>query len=226
MAGVLVNTAAVMIGSIIGLVFNKGIPERLTKSIMAGIGLCTLYIGISGALKDQNTVVMILSVAVGAIIGEWADIDKKLTKFAEGMEQRFSREGTQVSVTEGFITASLLFCIGAMTVVGSLQAGMTGNQEMLYTKSVLDFISSIVFSASLGIGVLLSAGFVLVFQGTLVLFSRFLAPFLTDYAIAEMTAVGSLLIIALGFNILGITKIKVANYIPAVFAAVIFCFFL
>lgn len=226
MAGVLVNTAAVIIGSIIGLIFNKGIPERLVKSVMIGIGLCTLYIGISGALKDQNTVVMILSIAVGAIVGELLDIDKKLTKFADKLEKRFSKEGKQVSITEGFITASLLFCIGAMTIVGSLQAGMTGNNEMLYTKSVLDFISSVVFSASLGAGVLLSAVFVLLFQGSLVLFSQFLAPFLTDYAIAQMTAVGSLLIIALGLNIVGITKIKVANYIPAIFAAVVFCFFI
>ena len=131
-----------------------------------------------------------------------------------------------MTIAEGFVTASLLFCVGAMTIVGSLQAGLTGNNEMLFTKATLDGISSIIFSASLGIGVMLSAAFVFVFQGAIVLLAQAVEPFLSDAVIAEMTCVGSLLIVAIGLNILGITKLKVMNYMPAVFIPIVLCLFM
>lgn len=223
MFGVIVNTAAVILGSFIGLVFKKGIPKKLTDAVMLGIGLCTLYIGVSGTLKGSNTIVLILSVVLGAMIGTALNIDGAITRLGDALEKRFSPKGGKVSVTQGFVTACLLFCVGAMTIVGSLNAGLTGDNEMLLTKSVLDFISAIMLSVSLGIGVLFSAAFVLVFQGGLVLLAGFLQPVLDTAAINEIVCAGSLLIVALGLNLLGITKIKVADYLPAILIAPILC---
>ena len=223
MLSVIVNTLAVLVGSSIGMLLKKGIPERITDTLMKGIGLCTLYIGMSGALKGQNTLVLILSMAIGSVIGEGLDLDGKLNRFAKGMENRFKKGGNQISLAEGFVTASLLFCVGAMTIVGSLQAGLSGDYEMIFTKSVLDFISSMVFASSLGIGVMLSAAFVFVFQGAIVLLAQFVAPFLTDAVIAEMVCSGSIIIFALGLNIVGITKLKVINYLPAIFLPIVLC---
>lgn len=217
MIGVLANVLAVLAGSCIGLVCKRGIPKKVADAIMLGIGLCTMYIGISGAIKGQNQLVAIIAVVLGAAVGTLLDIDHGLTVLGDSLESRFRKPGSAgASVAEGFVTASLLFCIGAMTIVGSLNAGLIGDNQMLYTKSVLDFISSIMLSASLGIGVMFAALFVLVFQGGIVLLAGVLAPILSEVAIVEMTCVGSLLITALSLNILGITKIKVANYLPAI----------
>ena len=223
MISVIVNTVAVLLGSSIGMLLKKGIPERITDTLMKGIGLCTLYIGWSGTLKGQNTLVLILSMAVGIVIGEGLDLDDKLNRFAKSVENRFKKGGEKISLAEGFVTASLLFCVGAMTIVGSLQAGLSGDYEMIFTKSVLDFISSMVFASSLGIGVMLSAAFVFVFQGAIVLLAQFVAPFLTDAVIAEMVCSGSLIIFALGLNIVGITKLKVINFLPAIFLPIVLC---
>lgn len=226
MLGVFVNVATVFIGSLVGLLLKKGIPDKVTGALMAGIGLCTIYIGISGALNGENTLVLILSMAIGTIIGTLLDIDGQLNRLAAYVESKFKQENGQVTVAEGVVTASLLFCVGAMTIVGSLQAGLTGDCEMLFTKATLDLISSCVLAASLGIGVMLSDIFVFVFQGGLVLLARVIAPFLTDYAIHEMTCAGSVLIIALGLNLIGVTKIKVANYLPVLLIPPILCMFM
>ena len=226
MIGVLVNTLTVIVGSTIGLLFRKLIPEQWTEFIMKGIGLCTIYIGIDGALEGTNTLVTIISIAVGALIGAALDLDEKLNRFASGLENRFKKEGGGPTIAEGFVTASLLFCVGAMTIVGSLQAGLTGDNTMLYTKATLDFISSLIFAASLGIGVLFAAAFVLVFQGAIVLVAQAVSPFLTDYVVSEMTCAGSILIIALGLNIIGVTNLKVMNFLPAIFLPIILCLFM
>lgn len=220
MVGVLVNTVAVIIGSLIGLLFKKGIPEKVSGAIMTGIALCTLYIGISGSLKGENTLVLIISIVLGAAIGTLIDIDKGITRLGEWVEKKFSSKGNgQVSVAQAFITASLLFCVGAMTIVGSLTAGLTGDNETLFTKSVLDFISAIMLTVSMGIGVIFSAAFVLVFQGSIALLAGVLAPVLSDAAVNELICCGSMLIVGLGLNLLGLTKIKVANYMPALIIA-------
>lgn len=223
MIAVIVNMLAVMVGSTIGLLLKKGIPERIKDTLMKGLGLCTLYIGWSGTLKGENTLVLILSMAIGIVIGEGLDLDAKLNGFAEGIETRFRKADGEISLAEGFVTASLLFCVGAMSIVGSLQAGLSGDYEMLFTKSVLDFISSMVFASSLGIGVMLSASFVLLFQGGIVLLAQFVAPFLTDAVVAEMVCSGSLVIFALGLNLVGITKLKVLNFLPAILLPVVLC---
>ena len=226
MIGVLVNTLTVIAGSGIGLLFKKGIPKKVSDAIMIGIGFCTVYIGISGALKGENTLILILSIVIGAIVGTLLDIDRRINQLGEWIGRRLKKppKGT-VSIAEGFVTASLLFCIGAMTIVGSLNAGLLGDNEMLFTKSLLDLISAAILTVSLGIGVLFSAAFVLVFQGSLVLLAQVLQPVLTTNAIAEITCAGSVLIIALGLNIIGITKVKVANYLPAIIVAPLLSWF-
>lgn len=227
MFGVLVNVATVLIGSTVGLLFRKMIPQNATDFVMKGIGLCTIYIGIDGALGGTNPLIAIISMAVGALIGALADLDKHLNHFAGKLEDRFkNKDGTGPSIAEGFVTASLVFCVGAMTIVGSLQSGLTGDHSMLITKATLDLVSSLIFAASLGIGVMLAAAFVLVFQGGIVLVAQAAAPFLTDYVIGEMTCVGSILIMALGMNIIGVTNFKVMNYLPAIFIPILLCTFM
>lgn len=223
MIGVIANTITVLIGSLCGLLLSRGIPEKVSDTVMRAIGLCTLYIGISGALEGENTLVLILSMAIGTMIGVWLDIDKHFTQAVEKIESKFRRGDGKVSLAEGFISASLLFCVGAMTIVGSLQAGLTGDNRMLFTKSILDLISSFLFASTLGIGVVASAGFVFVFQGAIVLAATWLAPLLSDAVIAEMTCAGSLLIVALGLNLIGVTKLKILNYLPAVFLPILLC---
>ena len=219
MLGVLVNTITVIVGSLVGLLLKKGIPDRVSTAVMIGIGLCSMYIGIDGALQGENTLVLIVSMVLGAIVGTALDLDGKIQALGEMVERKFRRgasAGTpKVSLAQGFVTASLLFCVGSMTIVGSLNAGISGDHEMLFTKSLLDLISAAMLAASLGFGVLLSAAFVLVFQGALVLLATFIAPFLTAAAIAELTCCGSVLILAIGFNLTGLTTFKVADYLPA-----------
>ncbi len=220
MIGVLVNTVAVLCGSFIGLMFSRLIPEDLSDFIMKGIGLCTMYIGISGMLSGSNPLVTIISIVVGAILGSGIRIEDGINGIAGKLQTRFSRPGDKKSIAEGFVSACLLFCIGSMTIVGSLQAGLVGDNTMLFTKSLLDFISSIMFSASMGIGVLFSAAFVLVFQGAIVLAAQAIAPFLSDAVVAEMTCVGSILILGIGINLTGIGKLKLMNYLPAIFVPI------
>ncbi len=219
MTGVFVNVATVIIGSAIGLIFKKGISKKFSDAVMTGIGLCTLLIGVQGMLKGQNVLVTIVSMVVGAILGTWADIDGKLTRAGDFLSSKLKKDNDKISVAEGFVTASLVFCVGSMTVVGSLESGLRGDHTMIFTKSLLDLCSSMMLSASLGIGVIFSAAFVLLFQGGLVLASGLLAPLLSEGAIAELTCVGALLIFALGLNLTGIGKFKVANYLPAIFVS-------
>ena len=223
MIGVFVNVATVLLGSAVGLLFRKGIPERISKALMLAIGLCTLYIGIDGALEGSKTIVLILSMVFGTLIGTLIDIDDKINRVGLFIEKKLKREGERGSIAEGFMTASLLFCVGAMTIVGSLNAGLTGDNTLLFTKSILDLISSCLLASTLGIGVMFAALFVLVVQGALVLLAGLLQNVLTDQAlIAEITCAGSVMIIALGLNLLGITKLKVANFLPALLLVPLF----
>ena len=227
MIGVLVNTVAIVIGSLIGLLCKKGIPEKYSKAIMTGIALCVVLIGIDGMLKGENSLVAIVSMVLGAVLGTLLDIDAFFNRLGNNVQEKFAAKGRNSTIAEGFVTAGLLFGVGSMAIVGSLNAGISGDNEMLFTKSLLDFISAIMLSVSLGFGVMLSAGLILVYQGAIALLAGVIAPFLTESAIASMTCVGSLMIFALGLNMLEITKIKVANYLPAlIFAPVITLIFI
>ena len=223
MLGTWVNVAAVLAGGSIGLLVKKGIPQQLSDGLMKALGLCTLAIGITGSLEGEDSLKMILSVVIGALIGGWLDLDGKIQRLGGWVSRRFSQEDGGARIAEGFVTASLVFCVGAMTIVGALQSGLTGNHQMLFTKSMLDFVSSLVFASSLGAGVLLAAGFVLVFQGGITLLAGVAAPFLGEMVIAEMTCVGSVLIIGLGLNLLGVTRLKIMNLLPAIFLPVLLC---
>ena len=227
MAGTTVNAIAVIIGSSIGLLLKKGIPQRFSDSIMKAVALCVIYIGIDGCLKGENTLIAIISMAAGALIGELLKLDDGLNGLGKKLEKKFSKNNEEESsIAKGFVTASLLFCVGAMAIVGSLESGISGNHEILFSKSLLDFISSIIFSASMGIGVMFSAVAVFVYQGIITVLAQFVGPYLSDAVIAEMTCTGSILIIALGLNMLGVTKLKVMNYIPAVFLPILLCLFM
>lgn len=219
MIGVIVNVVTVLVGSCVGLLFKKGIPERVSKATMIGLGACTLYIGISGSLCGENVLILIASVVLGAILGTLLDIDGRINRLAEKVESKFKKDGKKVSIAEGLVTATLLFCVGSMTVTGSIQAGLTGDNSVLITKAALDLVSSAMLASSLGFGVLLASGTVFVIQGGLVLLAGVIAPFMNAGAINEMTCVGSLLIVMIGTNLMGITKIKVADYLPAILLA-------
>ena len=223
MLGVIVNVITVIIGSCIGLLFKKSIPERLSTAVMTGLGACTLYIGISGSLCGENVLIIIASVVLGVLSGTLLNIDGAISRLAKAVEEKFRKEGQKVSIAEGIVTATLLFCVGSMTVTGSIQAGITGDNTLLITKATLDLVSSMMLASSLGVGVLLASVTVFVIQGGLVLMADFVAPFMSTGAINEMTCAGSILIMMIGTNLMGITKIKVADYLPAiVYAPVIY----
>lgn len=238
LTGTLLNTLAVLAGSTMGLLlkwaatrFSPYLPagsaalgERLQRTVITGIALCVLYIGISGTLKGHSTLVAILSMVWGAILGELLDLDRRTRSLGDWVQRKTARLSLgedAPSVSEGFVTASLLFCVGAMAIVGALENGLTGNYEILQAKSLLDGISSVIFSASLGIGVAFSAAVVLLYQGSIALLASLLSPLLQDAVVADMTCVGSLLLIAMALNLLNVTQIKVMNLVPAIFLPIL-----
>ncbi|MBR3641071.1 MAG: DUF554 domain-containing protein [Oscillibacter sp.] len=241
LTGTVINALAILAGSLAGLLIRAlsahlskkhapadadrpALGERLQSVIMQGVALCVILIGVSGALKGQNTLIAILSLAVGAVIGEVLDLDRRLHALGDRLQGALSHVfPSGGSVAEGFVTATLLFCVGAMAVVGSLENGLTGNYDTLKAKAMLDGISSVVFTVSLGFGVAFSAIPLFLYQGLISLLAGVLAPVLSDAVVAEMTCVGSLLIMAIGFNILNAAKIKVMNLLPAVFLPILLC---
>lgn len=242
LTGTIINALAVVAGSIAGLIIQAvtrrssrdisadGLGGRIQTIVMQGVALCVLYIGYSGALKGENTLIAIISMALGAVIGEILDLDRRMRDLGDWVQARTAKlihtqEGAP-SISDGFVTASLLFCVGAMAIVGALENGLTGNYDTLKAKSVLDGISSIVFASSLGVGVSFSAIATLLYQGIISLAAGLLSPLLGDTVIAEMTCVGSLLIVALGLNMLGASKIKVMNLVPAIFLPILLCLFM
>lgn len=219
MLGTLINTGAIIVGAVLGLLMGKKLPQRLGDAVIQGFSLLVIFLGVSGAMAMQNAIVVILSIAIGTLIGESIDIQKHMEHFAERIQQRFGSEENNVAT--GMITATLLFCTGAMAILGALQGGLQGDHTMLMTKAVIDLISAIFLAASLGIGVLLSAAAVLVYQGSIVLLAMLVGPFLSTAVVTEMGAVGSLLLIGLGLNILGASKLRLMNYIPAIFLPIL-----
>lgn len=224
--GAIVNSIVVIVTSAIGLIIGQRIPEKMNLAIMQGIGLVVVSIGISGVVNGENTLVLILSMVLGILIGEGIDIHQRINEFIDKMTRRFSGDKDQSQFTQAFMTATMLFCIGSMAIVGSLESGLTGDNATLYTKSVIDGISAILFSSSLGIGVIFSAIPLLLYQGALVLFAQLLAPLLSAAVILEMTTVGSVLLIGMGLNMLNLTDFKMMNFIPAIFVPMLLLQFL
>lgn len=222
MIGVWVNFAVVVIGGLIGCLLRGGIREKYQNTINNGLGLCVICIGMSGALDTANMLVVIISVAIGAVLGEWLRIEDGLDRLGGWAQKRFARGDSGFAT--GFVNATLLFCVGAMAVVGSLEAGLQNKADTLLAKSALDGVSSIIFASSFGPGVIFSAIPLTLYQGGIAALSGVLAPFLTDPLINEMSAVGSVLIIAIGLNMMGIGKerIRVGNLLPAIFIPCIY----
>lgn len=215
MIGVLVNVLAIVIGSLVGLILKKGLNPKILKIIMQGIGLSVIVIGISGALKTDNTLLLVLSLVLGGSIGGLLKIEDRLDTLGDTLEQKLSN-GKEGGFSKGFVMATLVYCVGAMAIVGSIEAGVNGNNETLYIKALLDGVSAIVFTATLGWGVLFSSVSVLIYQGAIVLLGVELEPFLTETLINEISAVGGVLILGIGITILEIKKIHVGDLLPAV----------
>ena len=215
MLGTIVNVAAIIVGSLLGFLIKGGIPKKVGDTVIQGLALSTMLIGILNAVKVNNLMLLIISMVIGSAIGEAIDIDRFLNNVGDMIEIKLNGRGGKVS--QGFVTSSLLFCVGAMAIVGSLNSGLKGDYSTLFSKSILDFVFSLISASSLGIGVLLSSVSVFLYQGTITLLASGLKGFLIESVITDMSAIGGLLIIGISFNMLGMSKIKVANFLPAMF---------
>jgi len=218
MLGVLVNVVAIVIGGTIGLFAHKGLSDRVRIVIMQGIGLSSVVIGIMGSIMTKNVLLLVISLALGGIIGSLLKIDYNLDKLGKKIEDKFSEDG---GFAKGFVLSTLIYCVGAMAIVGSMEAGVGGNNTTLYIKSLLDGITAIVFTATLGYGVIFSSIPVLIYQGGIVLLSKVIAPYMTDALINEMSAVGGVLIIGIGLTLLEIKKIHLGDLLPAILIPVL-----
>ena len=232
--GTIVNFLVVLICGILGTLIKKGVPKRISEAVISAMAVCVIYIGIDGVLESAPTLVesaflsnglikvliMIISMALGTLIGELIDIDKWVNRLGDMMEKKFSKEGEKGNFAKGFVSCSLLFCVGAMTVNGAFQDAM-GKPDLLLAKSIIDGIVGFMMASTLGIGCAFSAFFVLVYQGALSVLGYFLANALPAATISYMSMTGSLIIILLGTNVLGCTKVKSANMTPAIFLPIL-----
>lgn len=232
--GTMVNAAAILLGSTVGLLLKGGLPGRLQDIITSAVGLCVIFVGASGALtgllavagdglETKDTMMMIFSMAAGAALGEWMDIERRLESLGEWCRARIPAGQAGAGFVDAFVTSSLLFCVGAMAIVGSLEDGLSNNYSTLFAKSVMDGIMAVVFAAAMGIGTMFSVIPVVIYQGSITLLAGALRPFLTELMISRMSCVGSILIFALGLNLAIGTKIKIGNMLPAAFLPVVFC---
>ncbi|NLL61362.1 MAG: DUF554 domain-containing protein [Candidatus Atribacteria bacterium] len=221
MLGTIVNTIAIIIGCMVGLTLKGHFPKKISMILFQGIGLISLALGIQMAIQAKEILLIILAVVAGSIIGELMDIEARLEKTGEKIKLFFRHQEGKEKFTEGFVTTSLLFCVGSMAIMGAIEEGLTGNPNILIAKSVLDLVSSIVFAASLGIGVLLSAVPVFLYQGLITQAAFLLRDWITPDIINEMTAVGGILIIGLSLGILDIKKTKIANLLPSLLIIIV-----
>lgn len=211
--GSLVNMLAVIVGSLFGLLLGQRFPENIRRISIKGIGLCTLLIGTQMALKVENILLVILSILLGGILGELLNLQSKFEQLGDQLKKRLPIKNERF--TEGLITTFILFCVGSLTIVGALEEGLRNDPTLLYTKSVLDGFSSIVFASVYGIGVLFSAFPLIIFQGGITLLAGKVEPYLTDMVINQLSATGGILIVGLGFNLLEIQNLKITNFLPA-----------
>lgn len=223
-----------MAGSAVGLLLKGGLPKRLQDSISTAVGLCVIFVGITGALKwmmymdggtfdTRDSLVTVVCMVTGAAIGEWINIEYKLERLGEWCKARIPAGQASKTFVEAFVSSSLLFCVGAMAIVGSLEDGLSHNYNTLFTKAVMDGVLSIVFAAALGIGTMLSVAPVAIYQGSITMLAGFVRPYLTELMIGRMSCIGSILIFGLGLNLVLGSKIKVGNLLPAVFLPIFAC---
>ncbi len=222
--GTMVNAAAIIVGGVIGTFAKKGIPERFGNLIINALGLFTAILGIMFAIGSKKIEIVVFSLIIGAFIGEAIDIEKRLDNFGKNVQNRLKGVGGNFS--QGFVTSSLLFCIGSMAIMGSLQSGLLNDHKILLTKSVMDGIFSLIFASTMGIGVAASAIAVFIYQGALTLLAASVASYLSQPVITEMSATGGVLLLGLAISILDIKKIKVGNLLPAIFIPIILMMFI
>jgi hypothetical protein len=219
--GVITNTLAVVAGTAAGCVFKGEKLKTIGERIFQGFGLFTIVLGISSAIGLEHPLFMLASIIIGTAIGELVDLDEKFNRFGDWLKKRFAKDGSS-GFTEGFISGTLLFCVGSMTIMGALQSGLENRHTIYFTKSVLDCFSSCMFAMGGGAGVGFAAIIVLVYQGLLVALASLLTPVMTPEIVAISSAVGGLSLLGLGLNMLGITKLKVANFLPAMFVPIVY----
>lgn len=218
MLGTIVNAAAVIIGGSIGMLLKKNMPERITTIYFQAVGLFTLAIGITMVVKMDNILIVVGSLAIGSLLGEWIDLEKGANKMSNYLKKKFSIGNERFS--EGLITSFLLFCIGSMTIVGAIDEGVRGSHELLFTKSFMDFFSAMLLASAFGIGVVFSSVPLLIFQGLLTLIAIAASSFFSPAIIQGLTSIGGILLIGLGINILEIKKIRVMNMLPSLLVVV------
>ncbi|MFP3512122.1 DUF554 domain-containing protein [Peribacillus sp. SIMBA_075] len=216
--GALVNGACILIGSILGR-FLQHIPEKIKETVMSGIGLAVMVLGLQMGLKSDQFLIVILSIVGGAVLGEWMNLEGRLNSLGNWIERRMkAKEG--ISISQGFVTATLIFGIGAMAIIGAMDSGIRNDHDVLITKAIIDGFTALVLASTLGIGVLFSAFPVILYEGLIAIFSRqintLIPTALMDSFILEMTATGGVMILAIGLNIIGVTKIRVANLLPGI----------
>lgn len=233
LSGTIINSVLIVIGTLFGLLFKKILPERLKNTLLQAVGLIVIFVGIGGAVSatlsydgesfgTAYTLIMILSMVIGTIIGELINIEKQLDRLGAFCQKKLVKGDSKSTFAEGMVTASLIFVVGAMAVVGSLDNGIRGDNSTLVAKGVIDCITSVVLASTLGIGVMFSAVPVFVYQGAIALLGVFIEPYLTAVVISQMSFVGSILIFAIGINMFGFIKIKVGNMLPAIFMPIAF----
>lgn len=222
MLATIVNALVILAGGVVGLLVGGRLKAEKTDTVVAALAICTLMLGVTGALKTASILVVILSLAVGSLLGELLQIEKGLDRLGDWLKSRVGKRGGG-RFTEGFVTASLLFCVGSMAIMGSFDAGLRGDYSTIFAKAALDGVMSLTFAATMGVGVLFSAGTVLLYQGSLTLLAGVVEPFLSQAAVVEMTAVGGIMLIATGMNVLGLTKerLRVGNMLPSLLIPVI-----
>jgi len=223
MLGTIVNSLAIIAGSLLGLFFSKGIPDNYKEIILSAVGLSVILIGVKSALVSDSLMVIIFSLVLGSLAGEGMKIEKRLADLGDFLESRVAAKSSDSSsFSRGFVTAGLVFCVGSMAIVGSLESGLTGNHQTLFAKSVLDGVTSVIFASTMGLGVMFSSVAVFLYQGMITLTAVFMKNFLVTETIEQMTSVGGLLIVAIGLNMLKITTIRVGNLIPAIFLPLVY----
>jgi uncharacterized membrane protein YqgA involved in biofilm formation len=215
MIATFVNCATVIVGSLIGLLLHRKISDSFKHVVYVGAGMISLILGIKMGLVTTRIVFMALALILGGILGEWWNVEGGILRMGEFLKKRFAQRETEKDFAGGFLTASVIFCVGAMTLVGAFKAGAEGNYDLILTKSVMDGFMAIMLTAAMGIGVAFSAITILVYQGGITLLAGVLQPLVNELLLGELTAVGGVLVIMIGLNLLGLAKLKTANYIPA-----------
>lgn len=221
--GTIVNAGAIVLGSLIGMLAKKAIPQRMGDLIMTAIPIVVMVLGVQFSIASKNILIVIVSLVIGAIIGELIDIDKKLEVFGNNVQLKM--KGNDSNFSAAFVSTTLIYCVGSMAILGSIESGINGNHTILYTKALMDGISAVFFASTLGAGVLFSSISVFIYQGILTILAGYVSPYLSSTVVTEMSATGGILLIALAFTILGIKKIKVANLLPAIFLPIVIMLF-